>query len=79
MSLQFEDVFFLAERNWQKSCSYNVGAIDYRGTSSRELLIEIISSLRHERPETFEQIVLSAAQRELVKVKQILEQISVAK
>ena len=50
-----------------------------RGTSSRELLIQIVASLRHERPETFEQIVLSAAQRELVKVRQILEQISAAK
>jgi len=70
---------FFGWKKLAKSCLYNVGAIDYRGTSSRELLIEIISSLRHERPETFEQIVLSAAQRELVKVKQILEQISVAK
>jgi hypothetical protein len=46
-----------------------------RMTASQELLDQIISSLRHERPETFERIVFSAAQRELVKCQQILPQI----
>ena len=46
----------------------------HRMTTSQELLDQIICSLRHERPETFERIVFSAAQRELVKCQQIVAQ-----
>ena len=50
-----------------------------RMSSSQELLGQIISSLKHERPETFERIVFSAAQRELVKCQQIGPQIEAIK